>query len=250
MNYMAPATIGAGFIGGQLQGAGERAGLRAASNVLGSSINEQNQLTQQQLAQQQGMFQPYIDTGMRGMGDYENFRMAPQQQYQRSQFGGVDLQQDTGMQFRMQQGVNALDSSAANRGNLFSGAQQKALARFGQDLGSQEFQNAYDRQYGAYKDAEDATRAQFNTQQDRQMNLDQYRMNQLQNLSNLGMQGTQNLSSQFGNIQGRQQNNLMDLRGAQADIQGALAANPMMTLGKGISGAGNAAGSYYGARGA
>lgn len=46
-----------------------------------------------------------------------------------------------GYDFRLQQGVNALDSSAAARGNLFSGAQAKALTQFGQDFGANEWTN-------------------------------------------------------------------------------------------------------------
>lgn len=52
---------------------------------------------------------------------------------------------DPGYNFRMQQGVQALDRSAAQRGMLHSGAQAKAITGFGQDLGSQEYGNFYNR---------------------------------------------------------------------------------------------------------
>ena len=46
-----------------------------------------------------------------------------------------------GYRFRFDQGVNAIDSSAASRGNLFSGATGEALTDFGQNIGSAEYNN-------------------------------------------------------------------------------------------------------------
>lgn len=56
-------------------------------------------------------------------------------------------QQDPGYQFRMQEGMKALQGSAAARGSLNSGATLKALTRYGQDYGSQEYGNIYNREY-------------------------------------------------------------------------------------------------------
>lgn len=52
---------------------------------------------------------------------------------------------DPGYAFRMSEGIKALDRSAAARGGLFSGAQLKGINQYGQDLASQEYQNAYNR---------------------------------------------------------------------------------------------------------
>jgi hypothetical protein len=52
---------------------------------------------------------------------------------------------DPGTAFRLSEGVKALDRSAASRGGLLSGATLKGIQRYGQDLGSQEFQNAFNR---------------------------------------------------------------------------------------------------------
>jgi hypothetical protein len=48
-------------------------------------------------------------------------------------------------QFRVGEGVKALDRSAAARGGLYSGAQGRALVDYGQQAGSQEFGNYYNR---------------------------------------------------------------------------------------------------------
>jgi hypothetical protein len=60
-------------------------------------------------------------------------------------FGAADFQADPGYAFRLSEGQKALDRSAAARGGLISGGALKAATRFGQDMGSQEFQNAYNR---------------------------------------------------------------------------------------------------------
>lgn len=52
---------------------------------------------------------------------------------------------DPGYNFRLEQGVNALDRSASARGGLYSGAAAKALTEYGQGMGSAEYGNYYDR---------------------------------------------------------------------------------------------------------
>ena len=56
-----------------------------------------------------------------------------------------DQNADPGTAFRMSEGVEALDRSAASRGGLLSGATLRGVQRYGQDLGSQEYQNAFNR---------------------------------------------------------------------------------------------------------
>lgn len=53
---------------------------------------------------------------------------------------------DPGYQFGLNQGVQALDRSAAARGNLYSGQQIKAAQRYGQDYGGTKYDAALNRQ--------------------------------------------------------------------------------------------------------
>lgn len=53
--------------------------------------------------------------------------------------------QDPGYQFRMDEGAKATERGAAARGGLYSGAEGKALQRYGQDYASGEYSNAYSR---------------------------------------------------------------------------------------------------------
>jgi hypothetical protein len=80
------------------------------------------------------------------------------------EFGGAtpfnfqyDPNSDPGTGFRIKTGVEALDRSAAARGGLLSGATLKGAQRYGQDLGSQEYQNAFNRYVTGFN-ANDAQR--------------------------------------------------------------------------------------------
>jgi len=60
-------------------------------------------------------------------------------------FGMQQFQADPGYGFRMSEGMKALERSAAARGGLLSGGMLKGIQRFGQDLASQEYSNAFNR---------------------------------------------------------------------------------------------------------
>jgi hypothetical protein len=60
-------------------------------------------------------------------------------------FGTSDFEADPGYAFRLQEGLKALDRTAAMRGKMISGQALKAAGRYGQDMASQEYQNAYNR---------------------------------------------------------------------------------------------------------
>jgi hypothetical protein len=104
-------------------------------------------------------------------------------------FGMNQFQQDPGYAFRLSEGMKALDRSAAARGGLLSGATLKGAQRYGQDLGSQEYMNAFNR---------------YQTERNAQLNP-------LQSLAGVGQTATntltgaagqmgQNLATGYGNV--------------------------------------------------
>jgi hypothetical protein len=60
-------------------------------------------------------------------------------------FGTEQFQADPGYAFRLKEGQQALERSAAARGGLISGGALKAATRYGQEMGSQEYTNAFNR---------------------------------------------------------------------------------------------------------
>lgn len=73
------------------------------------------------------------NTGAQGYGSYAR------------DFGMSDFQRDPGYDFRLTEGLKALDRQAAARGGLISGAALKAAGRYGQDYASNEYGNAFNR---------------------------------------------------------------------------------------------------------
>lgn len=82
--------------------------------------------------------QPWREAGVSSLGKLQD------PEFQKS-FTMADFTADPGYQFRMQEGQKAIERSAAARGGLMGGGTMKALTRFGQDQGAQEYQNAYSR---------------------------------------------------------------------------------------------------------
>ena len=93
-----------------------------------------------------------------------------------TKFSQTNWQQDPGYAFRLAEGNKALNQSAAARGGLISGNALKAAQRYGQEMGSQEYNNAFTRYY-----------------REREAML-----NPLQSLAGVGQSSAQSLSSAAG----------------------------------------------------
>lgn len=94
---------------------------------------------------QERMFERQVELSepWRKAGETALNKLIPLTDYQT--FGMDQFQADPGYGFRMSEGMKALERSAAARGGLLSGATLKGIQRFGQDLGSQEYANAFNR---------------------------------------------------------------------------------------------------------
>lgn len=84
--------------------------------------------------QQQDYLNPFFNAGTGALNNLVNFRQ--------------NFQTDPGYEFRLNQGLQSLDRSAAARGGLQSGAALKAAQQYGQNLASNEYNNAFNRQLG------------------------------------------------------------------------------------------------------
>jgi hypothetical protein len=148
------ASVGSGILG--QRAAGQAAG--AQSNAAMMSAIIQAQQAEAARRQQQEMFDKAVElqepfrqggvgatnrladlygtsgrTGAAGYGSYAEMPTFAQ------------LQMDPGYQFRFEQGMRGVNASAAARAGLQSGAALKAATEFGQGMGTQEYQNAYNR---------------------------------------------------------------------------------------------------------
>lgn len=124
-----------------------------------------------------------------------------------------DFHEDPGYQFRMQEGQRALERSAASRGHLQSGGTMRALTRYGQDVASGEYQNAYTR---------------FNADRDR-------RFNRLSSIAGLGQTANaQNASAgqHYADAAGSNAMGAANAQGAAGVSQAGIWSGTMNNLGK------------------
>ena len=131
MPWMIPAAI----VGSSLLGA--RAASSAGKEQAGA-MDRASELQYRQYQEDVARQKPFYDVGVNALPElveaskYRNFDM--------NQF-----QADPGYAFRLKEGQQALDRQAAARGGLISGGALKAATRYGQEMGSQEYTNAFNR---------------------------------------------------------------------------------------------------------
>ncbi len=128
--WMAAAVVGSSLIGAN-------ASSKAASAQAGAA-DRAAQLQAEQYQQTRLDQEPWRKAGERALGKLETAS-------EYTPFGMAQFQQDPGYGFRLSEGQKALDRQAAARGGLISGGALKAAQRYGQEMGSQEYTNAFNR---------------------------------------------------------------------------------------------------------
>ena len=141
------AMMGAS-LGSSLDAAGAAQG---AASTQADAANRTADLQRQTYEDQTKLNAPYREAGLAAQNQLLTYLGLPggtqganYGKYAKD-FGMSDFVTDPGYAFRLSEGQKALDRSAAARGGLISGGALKAATRYGQDMGSQEYQNAYTR---------------------------------------------------------------------------------------------------------
>jgi hypothetical protein len=128
--WVAGATIGSAVIGA--------ASSRSAAKAQAGAADRAADLQREQFERQVELQTPFREVGVRALPELEAAsRYTP--------FGMSQFQADPGYAFRLSEGQKQLDRMAAIRGGQISGSSLKAAARFGQEMGSQEYSNAFNR---------------------------------------------------------------------------------------------------------
>lgn len=84
--------------------------------------------------------QPYLDAGRTSLGELQGSMGDLTRKFTMG-----DFQEDPGYQFNLQQGLQAIQRSAAAKGSLNSTGTMQDLAGYASGLASNEYQNAYNR---------------------------------------------------------------------------------------------------------
>ena len=124
---------------------------KSAAETQAQSAREANELLYKMYQEQKGLQEPFRGAGITAqnrlldlLGLSQNRGAEGFGKYGRD-FSMSDFTADPGYAFRLAEGQKTLDRQAAARGGLISGGALKAATRYGQDMGSQEYQNAFNR---------------------------------------------------------------------------------------------------------
>jgi hypothetical protein len=168
MPWGAAAVVGAAAIGAYASNSAADTQSEAAQNAANTSAGAQKYATDVQykmFQEQQALQKPWQEAGVNALGKLTSGINSGQfGKVNPFSFTGADFNkfQDPGYAFRLKEGNRALNQSAAARGGLISGNALKAAERYGQDMGSQEFQNAYNRALTGYNANQQATTNAYN----------------------------------------------------------------------------------------
>lgn len=128
--WVAGAVVVSGAMGANAASSAGESQAAAANNASRLS-NEQFQQTRQDQM-------PWLKAGERALTKLEGA-------VDYTPFGMDQFNADPGYAFRLKEGQKALDASAAARGGMISGNALRGAVGYGQEMGSQEYNNAFNR---------------------------------------------------------------------------------------------------------
>jgi hypothetical protein len=205
MTWVATAIVGSAVVGASAA--------KSASKTQAAAAGQASDLQREIFEQTRADQAPYREAGYNALANLQRTAGNVPAAFK---FGDYEFKADPGFGFRLAEGQKALDRQAAARGGLISGGALKAATRFGQEMGSQEYGNAYNRALTSY-------------------NTDVARENQLYNrqagLAGIGQTST-NLVGQAGQNYATNVGNLMTGAGA-AQAAGQVGAANALTGGLG-----------------
>jgi len=142
--FVAAAVVGSALIGSSAS--------KSAANTQAGAARDATAAQERMFERQVELQEPFREAGMAGqnrllqlLGLGEDKKAKDFGKYASAEFGMNKFQADPGYAFRVSEGMKALDRTAAARGGLISGAALRGATRYGQEMGSQEFQNAFNR---------------------------------------------------------------------------------------------------------
>lgn len=182
MSWVAAAIGGASLIGGYLQS-------NAASDAASAqqrAAQQANDLQYRMFSEQRADQEPWRQAGIQALGGLQN------SDFQRD-FTMSDFVADPGYNFRMNEGLKAIQASASARGGG-GGGTLKSLMNYGQNMASQEYSNAYNR---------------FNEDRTR-------RFNRLSSLAGIGQTANSQVANAGQNYANQASSNILGAGNAQA----------------------------------
>jgi len=136
------AVVGGAILGGAyLSSQAAKSAARTQADAAARAGDQQAYALERQLE----VSEPFRTTGTAAMNRLAAMTEPGGEYYE--PFSKTDFTQDPGYAFRLKEGMKALNATAAARGGLISGNALRAATGYGQELGSQEYTNAFNRYY-------------------------------------------------------------------------------------------------------
>lgn len=248
MSFVAAAVIGAGatLAAGAIGASASSKAAKSQANAANQAAQLQADAAQRQLDFQREMFQtqremqePWRAAGVNALNRIEMREDDVPGPFRAKTglpgafTGQVNMMADPGYQFRLSEGLKALDRQAAARGGLISGGALKAAQRYGQDYASGEYGNAYNRALTEYNAAMQRSQMGYGRELDAynaEMQRSAAGYNRLASMAGLGQTSVGQIGSAAQNYANLGSNALGTMGAAQAG---------------GITGAANARASGY-----
>ena len=137
------SSVAGNVVGGLLGGKAAK----SAANTQAASADRATELQREMYEKNIELNAPFREAGLSAQNkllDYLGLSAGAGGKYAKD-FSMADFEQDPGYAFRMSEGLKGLDRTAAARGGMLSGAALRGATRYGQDMASQEYTNAFNR---------------------------------------------------------------------------------------------------------
>ena len=219
MPWGAAAVAGAAIVGSVITSSASKSAASTQADAANRATDAQSAALDRQLALQQ----PFTTAGTTAVNQLSAMTQPGGSATKDFAYSPFEYQADPGYAFRMKEGMNAMNATAAARGGLISGNALKAGQTFGQEMGSQEYQNSFNRYLQNYANAQ-------NTFQLNRNNL----LDPLKFLTNVGQAGASNQASNVGSFGAANAANTMGAANATAAGQIGSANAYSNAIGQGI----------------
>jgi hypothetical protein len=178
MSGVATAIVGGAVIGGYMTSQASK----SAASTQADAANRATAASQEALDRQLELQQPFTTAGTTAVNQLSAMTQPGGEATKQFTFGPGAYQADPGYAFRLREGMNAMNATAAARGGLISGNALRAGQIYGQEMGSQEYSNAFNRAQNVF-----------------QMNRNNL-LDPLKFLTNIGQAGASNQAANVGSF--------------------------------------------------
>jgi hypothetical protein len=214
MSAVATAIVGGAVVGGYMTSQASK----SAANTQAGAADRATAAQQEALDRQLELQQPFTTAGTTAVNQLSAMTQPGGAATKDFTFGPNDYKADPGYAFRLKEGMNAMNATAAARGGLISGNALRAGQIYGQEMGSQEYSNAFNRAQNMF-----------------QMNRNNL-LDPLKFLTNIGQAGASNQAANVGSFGSSQAANITGAGNATAAGQVGSANAYSNAIGQAIGG--------------